>query len=361
MPRPHRCWGFVRAARDEACLAVDLHNRSNEPRSFEAFVVHMHLAWLYLLQAEMVRDGVDYRYHRNARRLEYVDGEPKLWDLAKSVAHRFPDKGPIRANIEFFIALRNKIEHRYSSHQDALSLATGGHAQALLLNFDKELVDQFGDSQTLAARLRFPIFVGTFSDSGDASLRALQKRLPKALRHFLSTYHAALDPAVADDQRFAFRLRLIPEVSPRTEDSLPISFTRLEDLEPTAREALRIAGREGRVLVREQKRAVANSGRLKPSEASKQVQHGIPFIFKLQPHFVAAYRTLNVRPTSGDPNPHRTREEFCIYDEVHNDYTYTPAFVKYLQRELSTAGGFKRITGRDPEPLAEGADARSVG
>ncbi len=199
--RPKRWWGNVRAARDEACLAVDLYNRSNEPRAFEGFVVHMHLAWLYLLQAEMTRDGIDYRYRRGPRRIEYVNGEPKLWDLAKSAVHRFPAPGPVRANLEFFIALRNKVEHRYSAHQEALALAVSGHAQALLVNFDNELVDQFGPDQTLAARLRFPIFVGTFSEGGEASLRSLHSRLPKDLRTFLSCYHAALDQTLADDQR----------------------------------------------------------------------------------------------------------------------------------------------------------------
>ena len=50
------------AAVDEACLAVRLYNDPAERRSFEAFIVHMHLAWLYLLHAELTRDSIDYRY-----------------------------------------------------------------------------------------------------------------------------------------------------------------------------------------------------------------------------------------------------------------------------------------------------------
>ena len=88
----------------------------------------MHLAWLYLLHAEFERDGVDYRYwlKDNPRRLEKVNGEPKRWDLAKSVLERWPDQMAVRANIEFFIALRNKIEHRYTRFQQELALAVGG-------------------------------------------------------------------------------------------------------------------------------------------------------------------------------------------------------------------------------------------
>jgi hypothetical protein len=85
--RPKKHWHIVQASRDEACLAARLYNDPAELRSFEAFVVHMHLAWLYLLHAELTRDRVDHRYGRNdnPRRLVKVDGEPKQWELAKCV------------------------------------------------------------------------------------------------------------------------------------------------------------------------------------------------------------------------------------------------------------------------------------
>jgi hypothetical protein len=49
------------ASTAEACLAVRLYNDPAETRSFEGFVVHMHLAWLYLLHAVLARDDVDFR------------------------------------------------------------------------------------------------------------------------------------------------------------------------------------------------------------------------------------------------------------------------------------------------------------
>jgi hypothetical protein len=310
----------------------------------------MHLAWLYLLQAEMMRDGVDFRYFRKPRRLEYIDGEPKRWDLTKSVGHRWPAGDPVRANLEFFIALRNKIEHRYSTHLQAIALATSGHAQALLLNFDNELVHQFGANQTLAATLRFPVFVGTFTERGEDALRQLHAKLPSGFRSFVSSYHAKLDPAVASDQRFEFRLRLVPEVMPRSGDALALEFVRLDDLTETARDALIALGRRGHVIVREHQRPVANYGRMRPTEAAQQVQAGIPFVFKVHPHFVAACRRLQIRPPSKDPHPERTREDFCVYDAVHRDYSYTPACVKYLQKKLRTELGFREVTGLEPVP-----------
>ena len=71
-------------------------------------------------------------------------------------------------NLEFTIALRNKIEHRY---EEAISIAVAGYAQALLLNFEEELIQVFGRSHALGNQLRFPIFVGTFTKEGMASER----------------------------------------------------------------------------------------------------------------------------------------------------------------------------------------------
>jgi hypothetical protein len=51
----------LQASKNEACLAVDLYNRSSGKRSLEGFVVHKHLAWLYLLHARFEHDGVDFR------------------------------------------------------------------------------------------------------------------------------------------------------------------------------------------------------------------------------------------------------------------------------------------------------------
>lgn len=49
------------ASKEEAVLTVKLFNDPTGERNLEAFVVHMHLAWLYLLQSEWVKGRKDYR------------------------------------------------------------------------------------------------------------------------------------------------------------------------------------------------------------------------------------------------------------------------------------------------------------
>ncbi len=152
MDRRTREWHILQAAKAEALLAVEFYNTTGERRSLEAFVVHMHLAWLYLFHAELVSKGVDFRYwerrHGGRERLVRVDGEPKTWDLARCVEDRWSNENdPIRRNLDFFIGLRNRIEHRY---QEAIGLAVAGHAQAMILNFENELVAAFGTAEGLA-------------------------------------------------------------------------------------------------------------------------------------------------------------------------------------------------------------------
>src|SRR5919202_5307358 len=94
-----RWWHILQGSRREALLAVDLYNRAAVERSLEGFVVHMNLAWLYLLHARFKRDGIDYRYRQpNSRRFVRVDdGEIKTWELARCIREAFSDEhNPVR-------------------------------------------------------------------------------------------------------------------------------------------------------------------------------------------------------------------------------------------------------------------------
>lgn len=350
MARPSKWSSALDAAVAEACLAVRLYNDPGERRSFEAFVVHMHLAWLYLLHAQFERDEVDYRYHKksNPRLLEKIDGEPKRWELAKCVTERWPAEGAVRANLEFFIALRNKIEHRFTKHQEELALAVGGRSQALLLNFEEELTAKFGVKHSLATSLRFPLFIGTFTTDGENALKQLHSKLPKELRRFIADSAADLPSTIRNDQKFDLRLRVVLELAKNTSSALAIQFTRFDDMTDEQKESVTEMGAHGTVFVREQKRNVSNFGWLKPRQVVSHVEARIPFQFNMS-HFVLAYKTEDIRPSAKSKTPHRTKEDFCTYDEPHKDYVYSPAYAERLVTKLSSEKGFKQLTGKKPK------------
>ncbi|KAB7744157.1 DUF3644 domain-containing protein [Nostocoides sp. F2B08] len=362
MARPPRWQNTLDASVKEACLAVRLYNDAAESRSFEGFVVHMHLAWLYLLHAQFIRDGTDYRYwdSRYKKRLLRVDGEPKRWELERCLRERWPsDQEPVRANLSLFIRLRNRLEHRHAHADTALMITLAGHAHALLLNYEDEVTNQFGDEQSLALRLRIPLFVGTFSAQGEQALRRLRKSLPPDLRSFLTDYESGLDSDVSHDPRYEFRLRATVELAPKDPDAVAVQFTHFDDMTEEERAAVEEMGRKGQVIVRHRRQPVSGLGRLMPKPAAAEVEAGIPYVFNLN-HFAAAWRHLKVRPPGGDSNPDRTNPDFCEYDEPTRSYRYTRAYVRHLIKKCGTPEGFKATTGMEarlkPTSLSDPAD-----
>lgn len=351
MPRPPRWISTLRASIDEVTLAVRLYNDSGQSRAFEGFVVHMHLAWLYLLHARFVRDGVDYRYRRidDPRRFVLIDGEHKRWELAKCVAERWVDPDdPVRRNLEFFIALRNRVEHRHAATDRDLGQTVSGHAQAFLLNFEDELVSTFGTEYSLAETLRFPVFVGTFTTEGEQALLKLRNRLPADLKRFIAEYHSGLPDATIVDSRFELRLRVVLEVAPRDADAMSMQFTRWDDMTDEERAAVLEMGRRGQTVVREQSRPVVGHGLLRPREAELSIAAEIPYRFTSH-HFLRAWQIKKIRPVSGSETPERTDERYCMYDALGRSYGYTSAWVKLLIKQCSTAAGFQLATGREAE------------
>ncbi|HUD05486.1 MAG TPA: DUF3644 domain-containing protein [Candidatus Saccharimonadales bacterium] len=295
------------ASKAEAVLAVDLYNQSNRSRRLEGFFVHIHMAWLYLFEAQYQRDHLDYYYRLSNGRYERVDGEPKTWDLTRFVRAQLTDGESVRKNLELTISLRNKIEHRF---EEATTVATAGYAQSLLLNFEERVTAVFGQEQSLGSELRFPIFVGTLTREGSIRLADAQRQLPKKTRKFLTDFEAGMNPSVIQDHRYEFRVRLIPKIGSKTEADLALSFVRQDELSDDERLALEELGRAGTVIVRDQTRAVASDDLMKPTPVAAEIEARIPFEFKIQ-------------HVNGEPQSvvleHCLRKEMLLLPDNHGD------------------------------------------
>jgi len=174
MSRPAKWWHTLQASKNEARLAVDLYNRSSQERSLEGFVVHMNLAWLYLLHARLERDGIDFRYWVDARRLKRVRGKPQTWGLRRCLREEYEDENdPVRRNVEFFIELRDRIEHRYA---ELIATVVAGKTQAHVLNYEEALTARFGARESLGDALRFPVFTSSLTPSAVTALKGASSR-----------------------------------------------------------------------------------------------------------------------------------------------------------------------------------------
>ena len=339
---------ILETARDEAILAVDLYNRPRQARMLEAFFVHMHLAWQYLLHAEFRKEGLDYRYRDHSGKLVKVDGEHKTWDLQRCIRQRWPSEEPVRRNLEVTVAIRNRIEHRW---QRELTVATAGFAQALVLNFESELCQHFGQRHSLDDTLRFPLFVGAFTAEGVERMVAAHEALPVPLRDFLASFHAEIDDSLADDQRYEFRVHLIPRTGPRSDSDISLTFVREDDLTEEQLQALAQLGKAGTVIVRERIRPIVNSGLHRPAQVARAVNERLPFRFGLYSHFHKVWKHLEVRPPSGAEHPERTDEKYCVYDSAHGDYLYTSAFIEKIVSMLKDEEKWIEVFGRRPTPM----------
>lgn len=250
------------------------------------------------------------------------------------------EQDPVRQNLEFTIAMRHRIEHRFA---EATAIATAGHAQALLLNFDEFVTTQFGSTFSMADSLRFPVFIGALTRDGAARMMTVQATLPNETRRFITDFAANLDENIKKDQRFEFRVVLLPKTASGAQADLAITYVREDEVTPTDRNNPGSATTKATVIVREQQRDVSNADKMKPKRAARLIEDQIPFKFNASTHLARAWKALGVRPRSGVKHPERTKKDFCIYDSAHGDYVYTEAFVRKVAEKVKTEKGFQEL------------------
>jgi hypothetical protein len=332
MGRRARYKHFVEAAKEEALLACDLYNERRRARNLEAFFVHMCIAWNNLLQAVFERDDVCYFYREaDGRRFKRVDGEKKSWDLHHAISHYIAgENDPVRRNIEFFIGLRNKVEHRLDeAQQRAVGDLVAGKSQSLVRNFEAVLVKEFGTAESLAERLHLPLFLSSLTDDAVKSIKAIRARIPTGVVSYIERFDAAVGEDVAGNPNYEFRVILIPKVGNKTNNDMAIEFINVNALDAEKRAEFE----EALVLVRDRHVEVANQNRLKPGEVVKAIKAAGYQNFTSNDHIIA-WRHFAVRPASSAANKANTLAKYCVWDRAHNDYLYTEAWVKKLIAEL---------------------------
>ena len=194
-----------------------------------------------------------------------------------------------------------------------------------------------------------PIFVGDITPLGNARIKELRDTLPRKTKDFLARFEADLDPSIATDQRYEFRVNLVPKLGSKTQADRSLTFVRENELTDEQKKTLKSLGKSGNVIVREQVRSIVSADKMRPSSAVEKIQERTPFKFNMN-HFVRAWQKSKVRPSSKDPHPERTDERYCFYDKPHRDYLYTEAFVDLVTSKTGKFKGFKVYLGIDPVP-----------
>ena len=220
-----------------------------------------------------------------------------------------------------------------------------GECQAMLMNFEDMLVQEFGPDMALLDEIGVALqFSALRPHQQEVALRRLQSSALSDVREYIETFRAGLTPEILDSSQFSLRVFLIPKLenNPRMAD-LSIEFVPYDASSGIGREELQTVT----TLIREKRVPVASKGLLKPAAVVAQVKEYLPFKFTIDTH-TRCWRHYKVRPPEDCEQPENTRTDFCIYDELAKGYGYTEAWVKYLCRKLVDPVEYEAVTGRAP-------------
>ncbi len=332
----------IEKAREAALLAVETYNRPGTIFRTGAYVVMMTIAWTSLFHAIFLKRGIKpYHKKRESRRYERIEGEYRTWELKECLRQFYSnDNPPVRKNLEFFVGLRNKVEHRLLPELD---IDLFGECQACLLNFEKLLCKEFGEKYALQTGLAFAL---QFSEEGHPlqrqAIRSASKKVLKDISSYVDKFRSCLSTDVLSSQEYSYKVFLVPKIGREAKSSdVAVEFVKYDPSKPEE-----MATYERLVVLMKPKFvSVANLGGLKPSEVVKQVAEKLGKKFTMHSH-VSCYRHFNVRPKKGDPNPGFCDTRYCYYDKVHEDYIYTPAWVDFLVQELTKPENYEKILGK---------------
>ncbi len=333
---------ILAAAIDSALLAVEIYNKPRATFRTEAFISLMIIAWTRLFHCHFYQTVGDRFYfkEKNSQRYKKVNGERMAWDLGECIKVYTLLKPAVVKNLELFIQLRNKVEHRYIDKREFDTLLFG-ECQSLLFNFETQLIDWFGESYALNENLVFSLQFSTLRQSTQniANKKALSADLVE-IKHFIDTYRSSLPCEVFNSELYSIKLIQIPKISNTNRNDIAIEFVNWSNLE----ESDKLAYQQVTALIKDKivKQPVINCGGMKPSKIRQIVEAECGIKLSDFDH-KCLYVIFNVRPDPSDSkyDPFNTEPEYCLYDEVHNDYIYFQAWADKLV-ELLCKGKLKK-------------------
>jgi len=327
---------------DSALLAVEIYNKPRTPFKVENFISLMVIAWAKLFHAYFyhTKGNVFYYKRKNSTRYERIDGERKAWELKTCINKYGLLNEPIKANLDFFIKLRNKIEHRYISRED-IGLDIFGECQSLLYNYEKILVKLFGEEYVLNENLAFSLQFSRIrtTEQKIASKKMLSRDI-KEIREFINKYRSELTEDVFNSLEYSIKLIQIPKILNNPKKNVPaiefVNWTNLSEKDKENYEKLTALIKNKTVKIE-----VINPGKLRAGDVVKKVLENTSIRKFSHYDHKCLYYLFSIRPISEENlDAFETKTKYCHYDEVHNDYVYQESWPDFLAKIINE----KKIT-----------------
>jgi hypothetical protein len=325
-------------SRDCALLAVETYNKPAVKFKSGGYIVLMVIAWTALFHAIMFKQKKK-PFYKIGRYFEKKDGDFCYWDLSHCVSKYFgtDSNNAIRKNLEFFIPLRNMIEHKSIPELDADIFS---ECQALLLNYDKIMEREFGLNFCLRESLSFALQL--FPSSKSLNSAVIANPSTKPIVDFIKTFRNSISNEIINSGEYSFKAFLIQVANHKGKNTLPIQFFSYDKLNEDQKKNVDRA-----VTLIKNKHVqvpISNLNLIKPQKVVNRVQKGLgnPKVqrngkeknkFTLHSH-TQCWQYYAVRPLNGANKPEITKSEYCIYDQPNNAYLYTEAWVDFLIEEM---------------------------
>ena len=311
---------------DAALLAVEVYNKPRTTFRSQAYIVLMVIAWTRLFHAYFNKTiGNRYYYKKDNGRYQVIDGERKAWELKTCINGYGSLSEPVKANLDFFIGLRNKIEHHNVTERE-VDVLIFGECQSLLYNYESLLIQVFGEEYALNESLAFSLqFSYMRSEEQGQSNRSVLSAELRRIREYIKKYRLSLSEDVFNSQEYSIKLLPIPKVSNTNRNDLAIEFVPWDALDPAAQEKYQ----QIPTLIKDRKVEGKNVGRFLPGQVVKRVAKRIRGSFNQHDH-QCLYTIFSVRPPGKDPYPDKTNKKYCHYDFANRNYAYQEDWVDFI-------------------------------
>ena len=190
------------------------------------------------------------------------------------------------------------------------------------------------------------MFVQALTPARFDEQRELRRGLPNGIMTFITEFQASLSEDLRSDEKFAYRLLLIPMRGPKTDADMALNFVRQDDLSKEEKEQL--LGQQGSVIVAEKYREAVHSDSMLPKLAATKVESGIPFKFSTN-DFTVLRKKWEIGPSkSGSKDQLPKSDGFCIYSPAFKQFVYKPSLVTRMVTALDTVDKYRAVFGRTP-------------
>lgn len=326
---------LIDKSRESALLAVQVYNNPLVSFRTPGYIVHMIIAYTSLFHAIFERDNVEYWYKNTDGTPQIRDGDMFSWDISECIKKYY--KGKILAeieNIKFFIAIRNKIEHRFIPNIDP---TLSGYCQSLLLNFETLLVNEFGGFFALGQNLALALQFSVFTPQQQEVLKRIQANEYESIKQFILDYNAKLPDSITQSLQYSFRAFLVPKLGNHAKSAdVAIEFVPYDPSKPEEMEKY-----EKQVaFIKEKQVQVADQGLLKASHVARRVREATGVNFNMS-HHTNAWKLYKVRPKARTPVGCQVK--YCQYSVPFKEFVYTEQWVEFLTQKVRDPQELERI------------------